>query len=117
MRSHEFEAAKSRDRSRVVIGGRFRRRVRASFARHDLSTSLNDGTEYTNGHSIYQRRQFSIGLPLTAEDLPLLPSLIPTMSAPSIASYVVKRPWLKRWMMPLATWYSNAAGYRKLGLR
>ncbi|KAJ5915067.1 hypothetical protein N7454_011179 [Penicillium verhagenii] len=39
------------------------------------------------------------------------------MSAPSIASYIVKRPWLKRWMTPLANWYTDAAGYRKLGLK
>ncbi|KAE9377855.1 14 kDa subunit of cytochrome bd ubiquinol oxidase [Stipitochalara longipes BDJ] len=39
------------------------------------------------------------------------------MSQPSLASYIVKRPWLKRWMTPLANWYANAAGYRKLGLR
>jgi hypothetical protein len=39
------------------------------------------------------------------------------MSQPSLAGYIVKRPWLKRWMMPLANWYANAAGYRKLGLR
>jgi hypothetical protein len=40
-----------------------------------------------------------------------------TMSAPSLTNYIVKRPWLKRWMMPLAQWYTDAAGYRKLGLR
>jgi ubiquinol-cytochrome C reductase complex subunit VI len=39
------------------------------------------------------------------------------MSQPSLAGYIVKRPWLKRWVMPLANWYANAAGYRKLGLR
>ncbi|KAN0108213.1 14 kDa subunit of cytochrome bd ubiquinol oxidase [Hyaloscypha variabilis] len=39
------------------------------------------------------------------------------MSQPSLAGYIVKRPWLKRWMTPLANWYANAAGYRKLGLR
>ncbi|KAK3171015.1 hypothetical protein OEA41_003099 [Lepraria neglecta] len=39
------------------------------------------------------------------------------MSAPSLANYITKRPWLKRWMMPLANWYADAAGYRKLGLR
>ncbi|KAJ5474631.1 Ubiquinol-cytochrome c reductase complex 14 kDa protein [Penicillium sp. IBT 31633x] len=39
------------------------------------------------------------------------------MSAPSLASYIVKRPWLKRWMTPLAQWYTDAAGYRRLGLR
>ncbi|KAJ5907870.1 Cytochrome b-c1 complex subunit 7 [Penicillium taxi] len=39
------------------------------------------------------------------------------MSAPSVANYIVKRPWLKRWMTPLAHWYTDAAGYRKLGLK
>ncbi|PLB54396.1 ubiquinol-cytochrome c reductase complex 14 kDa protein, partial [Aspergillus steynii IBT 23096] len=39
------------------------------------------------------------------------------MSAPSLTSYIVKRPWLKRWMTPIANWYTDAAGYRKLGLR
>ncbi|KAL6714961.1 Cytochrome b-c1 complex subunit 7, mitochondrial [Lecanora helva] len=39
------------------------------------------------------------------------------MSAPSLAKYITKRPWLKRWMKPLANWYADAAGYRKLGLK
>ncbi|KAL3481582.1 cytochrome b-c1 complex subunit 7 [Aspergillus californicus] len=39
------------------------------------------------------------------------------MSAPSIASHIVKRPWLSKWVMPIANWYTNAAGYRRLGLR
>ena len=39
------------------------------------------------------------------------------MSQPSLATYIVKRPWLKKMMMPLSNWYCNAAGYRKLGLR
>ncbi|KAJ5875654.1 Cytochrome b-c1 complex subunit 7 [Penicillium subrubescens] len=39
------------------------------------------------------------------------------MSAPSIANYIVKRPWLKRWMTPIAQWYTDAAGYRRLGLK
>ncbi|EAU34620.1 conserved hypothetical protein [Aspergillus terreus NIH2624] len=39
------------------------------------------------------------------------------MSAPSLTSYIVKRPWLKNWMMPLANWYTDAAGYRRLGLK
>ncbi|KAK7190798.1 hypothetical protein DPSP01_006601 [Paraphaeosphaeria sporulosa] len=39
------------------------------------------------------------------------------MSAPSLAPYIVKRPWLQRWVAPLAKWYGNAAGYRQLGLR
>ena len=39
------------------------------------------------------------------------------MSQPSLTNFIVKRPWLNRWMTPLANWYCNAAGYRKLGLR
>jgi len=39
------------------------------------------------------------------------------MSAPSITKFIIKRPWLKRWMTPLAKWYADFAGYRKLGLR
>ncbi|OQE28235.1 hypothetical protein PENFLA_c005G02208 [Penicillium flavigenum] len=39
------------------------------------------------------------------------------MSAPSLASYIVKRPWLKSWLTPLSHWYTDAAGYRRLGLK
>ncbi|KFZ19321.1 hypothetical protein V502_03717 [Pseudogymnoascus sp. VKM F-4520 (FW-2644)] len=39
------------------------------------------------------------------------------MSQPSLAPFVLKRPFLKRWLTPFANWYANAAGYRKLGLR
>ncbi|KAH8596506.1 ubiquinol-cytochrome c reductase complex 14 kDa protein-like protein [Bisporella sp. PMI_857] len=39
------------------------------------------------------------------------------MSTPSLASFILKKPWLKNAMMPLANWYCNAAGYRALGLR
>lgn len=39
------------------------------------------------------------------------------MSAPSFANFVLKRPMLKRWVTPIAEWYTNAAGYRKLGLK
>ncbi|KAF1973126.1 hypothetical protein BU23DRAFT_554421 [Bimuria novae-zelandiae CBS 107.79] len=39
------------------------------------------------------------------------------MSAPSLAPYIMKRPWLHKWVAPLAKWYGNAAGYRQLGLR
>ncbi|KAL2833358.1 ubiquinol-cytochrome c reductase complex 14 kDa protein [Aspergillus cavernicola] len=39
------------------------------------------------------------------------------MSAPSLTNFIVKRPLLKRWMTPIANWYVDAAGYRKLGLR
>ncbi|KAF4551640.1 Cytochrome b-c1 complex subunit 7-like protein [Elsinoe fawcettii] len=39
------------------------------------------------------------------------------MSQPSFANFIIKRPWLKRWMQPLANWYADASGYRKLGLR
>ena len=40
-----------------------------------------------------------------------------TMSAPSLAPFIMKRPWRQRWVKPLANWYCNAAGYRQLGLR
>lgn len=39
------------------------------------------------------------------------------MSAPSFAPAIMKRPWLQRWIKPLSNWYTNAAGYRQLGLR
>ncbi|KAI9850160.1 MAG: Cytochrome b-c1 complex subunit 7 [Thelocarpon superellum] len=39
------------------------------------------------------------------------------MSAPTLAPFILKRPWLTRALTPLANWYSDAAGYRKLGLR
>ncbi|KAJ4160038.1 uncharacterized protein LMH87_007971 [Akanthomyces muscarius] len=35
----------------------------------------------------------------------------------SLAPFVLRRPWLTKMLMPAATWYANAAGYRKLGLR
>jgi len=39
------------------------------------------------------------------------------MSHPTLAPYIIKRPWLMRWMKPLSEWYFDNAGYRKLGLR
>ncbi|KAI1306221.1 cytochrome b-c1 complex subunit 7 [Xylaria venustula] len=39
------------------------------------------------------------------------------MSYPSLAPFVAKRPWLRNLLTPLASWYTNAAGYRQLGLR
>ncbi|KAF2786661.1 ubiquinol-cytochrome c reductase complex 14 kDa protein-like protein [Melanomma pulvis-pyrius CBS 109.77] len=39
------------------------------------------------------------------------------MSRPSIGPFIVARPWLRRWVQPLANWYNNAAGYRQLGLK
>lgn len=39
------------------------------------------------------------------------------MSYPSVAPFIMKRPWLMRWMRPLSEWYFDNAGYRKLGLR
>jgi|SRR3569833_2805103 len=41
----------------------------------------------------------------------------PIMSYPSLAPFVLKRPWLTKMMMPLANFYVKAAGYRELGLR
>ncbi|KAL3424460.1 ubiquinol-cytochrome C reductase complex 14kD subunit [Phlyctema vagabunda] len=39
------------------------------------------------------------------------------MSAPTLINFIAKRSWLKKALTPLANWYANAAGYRKLGLR
>jgi ubiquinol-cytochrome c reductase subunit 7 len=39
------------------------------------------------------------------------------MSQPSLYNAITKRPWAMRLFKPLANWYVNAAGYRKLGLR
>ena len=39
------------------------------------------------------------------------------MSQPSLAQFVMKRPWMMRWAQPLSRWYLNNAGYRQLGLR
>ena len=39
------------------------------------------------------------------------------MSQPSLAQFVMKRPWMMRWAQPLSNWYLNSAGYRQLGLR
>ncbi|KZZ86985.1 ubiquinol-cytochrome c reductase complex 14 kDa protein [Ascosphaera apis ARSEF 7405] len=39
------------------------------------------------------------------------------MSAPSLYKQVVARPWLKRILKPVASWYTDAAGYRKMGLK
>ncbi|KAL2269172.1 hypothetical protein VTJ83DRAFT_4018 [Remersonia thermophila] len=38
-------------------------------------------------------------------------------AGPSLIEFVAKRPWLKKALTPLASWYGNAAGYRQLGLR
>ncbi|KAI1140431.1 putative ubiquinol--cytochrome-c reductase [Hypoxylon sp. FL0543] len=38
-------------------------------------------------------------------------------SYPTLAPFVLKRPWLRKLLQPVANWYTNAAGYRKLGLR
>ncbi|KAF2740690.1 14 kDa subunit of cytochrome bd ubiquinol oxidase [Polyplosphaeria fusca] len=39
------------------------------------------------------------------------------MSAPSFAPFIRSRPWLLKWMEPIAEWYCQKAGYRQLGLR
>ncbi|KAH6974637.1 putative ubiquinol-cytochrome C reductase complex 14kD subunit [Ilyonectria sp. MPI-CAGE-AT-0026] len=35
----------------------------------------------------------------------------------SLAPFILRRPWLTKLLMPVATWYVNASGYRQLGLR
>ncbi|OAK95852.1 ubiquinol-cytochrome c reductase complex 14 kDa protein-like protein [Phaeosphaeriaceae sp. SRC1lsM3a] len=39
------------------------------------------------------------------------------MSAPSLAPFIKARPWLRRWVQPIAEWYCHAAGYRQMGLK
>ena len=39
------------------------------------------------------------------------------MAISPLTKFIVKRPWLHRWMMPISQWYMNATGHRKLGLR
>ncbi|KAI9752603.1 MAG: hypothetical protein M4579_005551 [Chaenotheca gracillima] len=39
------------------------------------------------------------------------------MSQPSFTNFILKRPWLHRWILPIAKWHANASGYRQLGLR
>ncbi|KAI9688470.1 MAG: Cytochrome b-c1 complex subunit 7 [Bathelium mastoideum] len=38
------------------------------------------------------------------------------MSKPSLAPFIRARPWLRRWIQPLADWYGNAQGHRQIGL-
>ncbi|KAI0108533.1 putative ubiquinol--cytochrome-c reductase [Daldinia grandis] len=38
-------------------------------------------------------------------------------SYPTLAPFISKRPWLRNLLKPVASWYTNAAGYRQLGLR
>ncbi|EAS33082.3 ubiquinol-cytochrome c reductase complex protein [Coccidioides immitis RS] len=39
------------------------------------------------------------------------------MSLSNIVARTFEVPWVKRMAMPLAQWYTNAAGYRQMGLR
>ncbi|KAK0652990.1 cytochrome b-c1 complex subunit 7 [Cercophora newfieldiana] len=39
------------------------------------------------------------------------------MPAPSLAPFIRARPWLSKLVTPVANMYSNAAGYRQMGLR
>ncbi|KAK3681449.1 cytochrome b-c1 complex subunit 7 [Podospora appendiculata] len=39
------------------------------------------------------------------------------MPPPSLAPFIIKRPWLLNMLKPVAQLYANAAGYRQLGLR
>lgn len=36
---------------------------------------------------------------------------------PSLAPFVLKRPWLKKMLVPVADMYAQHAGYRQMGLR
>lgn len=39
------------------------------------------------------------------------------MKSTFLSRFIVKRPWLLRWALPLAEWYHTKMGYRQLGLR
>lgn len=39
------------------------------------------------------------------------------MSVPSFTKQVMARPWLRKFMTPIAEWYKDKAGYRQLGLK
>jgi hypothetical protein len=55
---------------------------------------------------------------LRSEDL--LPPTTVQMFSPlslSFAPYVKSSRTLLRWLKPIATWYANAAGYRKYGFK
>ncbi|EFE31481.1 uncharacterized protein ARB_01629 [Trichophyton benhamiae CBS 112371] len=39
------------------------------------------------------------------------------MALTSMITRVFEKPWVTKAMTPIANWYCNAAGYRKLGLR
>lgn len=47
----------------------------------------------------------------------------PARSRPSkmpispLTTFIIKRPWLSRWMIPLSKWYATKMGYRQLGLK
>lgn len=39
------------------------------------------------------------------------------MGLSPLTKFILKRPWLTRWMVPLSKWYATRMGYRQLGLR
>lgn len=68
----------------------------------------------------FEKSSFSTArtLPTSSSSHPrTTPSTLANMSVPSLAPYIMKRPWLQKWMKPLSQWYFDNAGYRKLGLR
>lgn len=39
------------------------------------------------------------------------------MGLSPLTKFIIKRPWLLRWAIPLSRWYATRMGYRQLGLR
>ncbi|KAH6891443.1 cytochrome b-c1 complex subunit 7 [Thelonectria olida] len=54
--------------------------------------------------------------PTNALPSPLFVPILFTMKY-SLAPFILRRPWLASFFKPVASWYTNAAGYRQLGLR
>lgn len=34
-----------------------------------------------------------------------------------LSKFILKRPWLTRWMIPLSRWYGDKMGHQQLGLK
>ena len=47
------------------------------------------------------------------------PHIVQTVAMPlsPLTTFILRRPWLSRWMIPLSKWYATKMGYRQLGLK
>lgn len=39
------------------------------------------------------------------------------MAIHPLTKWMLKRPWLMKWMIPLSRWYGDRMGHRQLGLK